>query len=272
MKMITLLALLLLITASPSVSDSLWEPGSTGLLSGSGNLQAGDTILVNIDIEQDLTYNSSRIDSERVTIELSGGEGENLFGFLPLGSSSGNQSLRGDESLSFQTSFAVSILGTDESGRLLLQGGRTIVIQGKQATVTITGTADPSLVGEDRSLPFSRIVDARIVYETFLSTGAPNIQSEDIVEVPVSPIADKAAAGEEAAAGAVEADETETGAGGTEAAIGEAATDETVEEAAGLVEAAPAGGTEETTTALSEEKKRELLLLYLNRLIDLVFE
>ena len=72
---ITALLVLSCIVVLPSVSDSLWDEGAPGLLAGSASLQTGDTILVNIDINQDLSYDSSRIDSERVSIELSGGDG-----------------------------------------------------------------------------------------------------------------------------------------------------------------------------------------------------
>ncbi len=237
---------------STSFAESLWDPDSPGLLAGSSVIQTGDTLLVSIDIDQDLSYDSSRIDSERVSIELTGGEGGDLLSFLPTGSSSGNQSLTGSEEISFQTSFAVSVVEIDADGNLLLRGGRTVVLQGKQATITLTGTADPSFVGEGRRLPFSSIVDARIVYETFLSAGEPVIQPDDIEEVPVA----AAAEGVEPEGPAAEAAEPGT-------------AEPTVEEEAPTAEA---GEPVATVPALTEEKKRELLLLYLNRLLDLAFE
>ena len=233
--------MLFLVVVCPSFSDTLWDPGSPGLFTGAGSLGVGDTLLVSIDIDQDLVYSSSRVDSERVSIELTGGEGQGFFSFLPTGSSSGNQSLRGRESLSFETSFAVSITGIDQNGRLILQGSRSVVIQGKQATLTLTGAADASLIGDDRTLPFSSIVDARIVYQTLLSTGVPAIGPEDIEDAPV---------------GSGVAEETEAAEGAEAQPV-----------------AGPTAQTPVTTVpALTEERKRELLLLYLNRLIDLVFE
>jgi hypothetical protein len=244
-------AALFFITAYSISADSLWDPESPGLLTGAGELNTGDVILVSIDLNQDLSYSSSRIDSERVSIELSGGEGQDLFSFLPSGASQGNQSLQGRESLSLQTSFAVAIVGIDDNGQLLLRGGRTVSIQGKEESVTLTGVADPALVGQDRSLPFSSIVNARLVYDTFLSTASPLIGAGDIVDVEVAaqtggqPIAQPTtAATEEAAAGAA-----------ASAAASAAVVAEPV-----------------TKPELTESKRRELLLLYLNRLIDLVFE
>jgi len=241
MKKTVALLVSLFVAASATFADSLWSPDSSGLLTGASGLQPGDTILVTIDINQDLSYDSSRIDSERVSIELTGGEGDGLFSFLPSGSSSGNQSLDGSEAIEIETTVAVSVVGVDENGNLTLSGGRTVVIQGKQATVTLTGTVDPALLGEGRTLPISSIADARIVYETLLSTGRPNILSQDIEEEPV---------------------------------IAASAAEATVQTDGEAGEAGAAGITEPVATvpALTEEKKRELLLLYVNRLIDLVFE
>lgn len=264
---------------STSFAESLWDPDSPGLLAGSSVIQTGDTLLVSIDIDQDLSYDSSRIDSERVSIELTGGEGGDLFSFLPTGSSSGNQSLTGSEEISFQTAFAVSVVEIDADGNLLLRGGRTVDLQGKQATITLTGTADPSFVGEGLRIPFSSIVDARIVYETLLSAGEPVIQPEDIEEVPAASAAGQRAAGQGTpVAGAAGPAVTGQPAAGAEAAAAEepaaeAAEPGVAESAAGEeAPAAAAGQPVATVPALTEEKKRELLLLYLNRLFDLVFE
>lgn len=239
MKARAIAALFLIIAYSLS-ADSLWDPESPGLLSGAGDLKTGDTILISINLKQDLTYSSSRIDSERVSIELSGGEGQDLFSFLPSGGSSGNQSLSGSSSLALQTSFAVSVTDVDDNGQLILRGGRTVSVQGKEETVTLSGFADPSLIGQDRTLPFSSVVDARLVYDTFLSPGGPVIQGADIEERPVESAA------------------PETGDAGEAPDSPEAAA----------VAAAPSV----TTPTLTESKRRELLLIYLNRLVDLVFE
>jgi len=83
--------------------------------------------------------------------------------------------------------------------------------------------ADPSLIGQDRTLPLSSVVDARLVYNTFLSAGPPVIGAGDVEDK-------------------IAASATETAAA------------------------------QSTTPVLTDRKRRELLLIYLNRLIDLVFE
>lgn len=172
--------LTLLVIASSVSADSLWDPEAPGLLSGSGDLQVGDTVLVRIDSDSTISYDSSRIDSERVSIELSGGEGGDLFSFLPSGSSSGNQTLRGEESLTVRATFAVVVTEIDGNGQLVLQGGRTIAVQGQQESLFLTGTADPILVGEDRTIPFSGIVNARLTYTTLLQPGTGVLSARDL--------------------------------------------------------------------------------------------
>jgi flagellar L-ring protein FlgH len=213
--------LMTLVVIARSVSaDSLWDPEAPSLFAGSGNLQVGDTVLVSIESENTLSYSSSRVDTERVSIELSGGEGAGLFSFLPVGSTSGNQSLQGSEALSIQTTFAVRVVGIEEDGHLALRGGRTITIQGKQESISLSGVVDPLLVGEDRTLPFAGIADVRLTYSTLLQPGAGVLRADDLVRAdPESP--DGATAGQ---------------------------------------------------ISLTDQKRDELILSYLNRLLDLIFE
>ncbi|MBT3272207.1 MAG: hypothetical protein HN368_03555 [Spirochaetales bacterium] len=244
MKPIAFIVLILTIIVLPLSADSLWDPDSSGLLTSSGNAGIGDTVLIVLDSETSLSYNSSRIDSERISIDISGGEGGDLLSFLPSGASSGSQSLKGGESVSIKASFAVRIASIDENGQFVLQGGRTIVIQGKEESISLSGIADPALIADDRSIPFSSIVDARLTYTALLDTGAGIINSADIIQIE-EPLA----------------------AASVEAAVGTAAE----EPAPAVAEADTTIAETKVTTALSEEKREELMLIYLNRLIDLVF-
>ena len=238
MKPIALIVLMIVALVFPLSGDSLWDPESPGLLSSSGGVQVGDTVLIVLDSNTTLSYASSRVDSERVSLELSGGEAEGLFSFLPGGASSGTQSLKGEEALSLRASFAVSITSIDDTGNLVLQGGRTIVIQGKEETITLSGVADPAFIGDDRSIPFSSIVDARLTYTTLLDSGVGTLRAGDIVT-------------------------TTEESGPTTDATTPVAT-ETTSEAAPEIEP-------KEVVSLSEEKRDELMLIYLNRLIDLIF-
>ncbi len=222
MRMSVVCMLALIVIPRSISADSLWDPDSTGLLIGSGDLKVGDTVLVSIESESTLSYTSSRVDAEEVSLELSGGDGAGLFSFLPVGSAVGNVSLQGAESLSVRATFAVRVVGIDEAGQLNLQGSRTISIQGKQESIILSGVVDPMFVGEDRLVPFSSIADARLTYTTLLESGAGVLRAEDLSRPILAP------------------------------------TDVEVATTPEL--------------ALSDEKRDELILVYLNRLLDLIFE
>jgi hypothetical protein len=99
------------------------------------------------------------------------------------------------------------------------------------------------------------------VYETFLSTGTPTLLPGDIEEKPVTTSVSQ---------GTAETGETEPAVPAT------AETAPAVADAAAPAGQVPSGSvaddTVSTVTTLTAEKKRELLLLYLNSLIDLLFE
>ena len=247
--------MILVVAAQSLYCESLWDPESQGLFSGSNTVQIGDTVLVSIDSETSLSYSATRIDNERVTLELSGGAAGGLFDFLPAGSASGNQSLKGTEELDITASFAVRVVSIDDAGHAIIQGGRTIILQGKLETISLSGVVDPMIIGASQAVPLSRIADARISYTTFLDPGAPTLLAEDLVDISTV-----AAEPVEAPVGApVEAP--------VEAPVG-APVEAPVEG-----EAATAGGaTGGEITQLTDERMRELLLFYINRMIDLVFQ
>ncbi len=85
----------LLLIAAVSGSESLWTPGSGGLLSADGRLTPGDIVIVEIDSSSSLSFTSTSSDTKSLTLELSGGEYGELFSFLPSGSSGGDRSVKG---------------------------------------------------------------------------------------------------------------------------------------------------------------------------------
>ena len=229
------------------LADSLWDPESQGLFSGSNVVQVGDAVLVSIDAETSLSYNATRVDNERITLELSGGSAGTLFDFLPAGSSSGSQSLRGGEELRLSASLAARVVAVDETGQLTIQGSRSFFIQGQEETISVSGVIDPTFIREDRTVPLSRISDARISYTTLLEADAATLRSGDLVENAVA---------SRSTAGATPPDT---------AASGETGESETADQPE------PIPGPIPVITAISDERQQELLLLFINRLIDLIF-
>jgi hypothetical protein len=118
------------------------------------------------------------------------------------------------------------------------------------------------LLDQKGSINFSKLANARLTYTTFLASARDVLSPADLQRLLTpAPAAGAAAATTPAAGAAAPA--------GTAAATGTAGTTATGA-------AAPAAGGTAATSAqtgltIPEARKKELLLLYLNRLIDVVF-
>ena len=256
----TLCLLVILFIGSASVSgESLWEPEFSGYLSGKASLQVGDTVLISINTNTSLSFSASQLSAESLTLQLSGGDGGDLFSFLPTGAASGNQSLKGNQEVAIKSEIAVRITDIDDNGVAGLAGGRSISIDGKQETVAFTGFVNRIDIGEDRRVDISRVTDARIIYRTVLQSAGAILRDEDLVEITPASEPIDAEAEVDVDSAASPGDTTEGAASEVSLAGAEAPVDRSAEPASPGI-------------SISEEKKRELLLLYLNRIIDLVFQ
>jgi hypothetical protein len=234
-KPIRIVCLLLFIGFNAS-AESLWSPDFKGYLSGSNGLARGDTVIVAIDTSSSLSFSASNNDSKTLTLEFSGGEGGNLFSFLPQMKTGGSQSAKGASQYSLRGEIPATVTDIDASGRAVLSGSRTVVLEGKEETVALSGWVDPRDVDQKGKVSLSRIGNARLIYRTFLIPSEQVLTSRDIQEIIASAAPPAGAA------------------------------------AAAPASAAPSGQAPTKVLALSDAKKRELLLLYLNRLMDVLFE
>lgn len=270
----TLVALFIILAGLyPLGAESLWSPGFKGYVTSRGVLTKGDTVVVVIDSSSNLTFSASSSDSKTLTLEFSGGAGGNLFSFLPQGKTGGETNLKGAEQYSFRGQIAASVTDVDPTGRGLIQGTRTITIQGKEESVTVSGSVNPKDVDQNGEVPLSRVADAKLLFRTFVEPSQPVLSDQDIQQLISA-----------AAAAATPTPATTGGPGAvtpatpaTVAPAGAPATSTTPTAPAGT-SALPAStattgaaAAPSTTLTLSDAKKRELLLTYLNRLIDIIF-
>ncbi len=123
-------------------------------------------------------------------------------------------------------------------GTAQVQGSRTINVQGKNESITISGSVPPRLHAQKGAINFSQLANARLAYTTLISS-ATNVLSPSDIQTITTP-APAAATAAAPAAGAAAATAATT--------------------------AAP-----QTTQTISDARKKELLLVYLNRLLDVVF-
>ena len=229
-------ACLIIVNSLLSHGDSLWTPEFRGYLQDGSRVEIGDTVQIIIDADLSLSYESVSTDTGSFTLEFSGGEYGDLFSFLPQASRKQDGRVRGSDEYSFSSEVAARITEFDTSGLAYIEGGRTLSIGAKKESLQITGWIDLKDVRQDKSVSFSRIVDSRLVFQGFLDSSGSVLSKEDfeefIRELP--------------AATADAADEVPAGAESRE------------QPSAGL--------------RLSEEKKQELLLSLVNRLLDLLFQ
>lgn len=248
MKTARIVIAVLLLSGFAAGAETLWSPDFKGYLSGGGSLAAGDVLVVEIDASSSLSFSASNTDSNNLTLEFSGGELGNLFSFLPQVQTGGSQSAKGKEELSLRTQVPVVVLQVGADGRAQVQGSRSISVEGKEESITVSGLVDPRLVDSKRRIALSQLAGARLVYRTFLRPSRDVLTQRDLQEIFA---AQPAPAGTPAAPAPVAAAPV----------------------AAAPVSAAPAAAAQPAarTVTITETRKRELLLLYLNSLIDILF-
>ena len=265
MKTVTAMAarifalVLLLAGILPAEAESLWTQDFKGYLAGgSKGLAVGDALVVQVDASSSLTFASSSNDSKNLTIDFSGGSSGNLFSFLPQVRTAGSMNTAGKDSLSLTTQVPVVVTALNPDGTAQVQGTRSVAIQGKNESITITGSVSPGLLDQKRLVNFSRLANARLTYTTFLASTAAVLSPADLQTIlapaPTAPAAGAAAPPAGAAAAAT-----------TAAAPGAAAA------APAAASAAAAATPQQPGLQISDARKRQLLLIYLNRLVDVLF-
>jgi flagellar basal body L-ring protein FlgH len=232
--------ILILLTAMAE-GQSLWSPEAQGLLTHPERLRPGDVVVVEVNAATAISFQSLRSDARGLSLELSGGEQGDLFSFLPSATSAGDRSVKGSEELALQTSVGALVREVSPAGMAFIEGTRRVTVENREESVTITGWLHPADLGSGRKVEFGRLADSRIVFQSLLQPSRPTLARGDLVEVRPAP--------PPAAASPV--------AGG------------------GAAPATAAPGPDEPPVPqlqLSEGKRRELLLQYLNRIVDILFQ
>ncbi|MGO9411355.1 MAG: flagellar basal body L-ring protein FlgH [Spirochaetia bacterium] len=259
MRSVRIAWLLLLAVACGAGAESLWSPGFKGYLSGGRGPAVGDVLVVQVDASSSLSFTSSSNDSKNLTLDFSGGGSGNLFSFLPQVRTTGSRSAAGRDVLSLKTEIPAVVTAVNPDGTVQVQGSRNVVVEGKDESVTVSGAVSPSLIDQKGSVAFSRLANSRLTYRTFLTSGQDVLSPADLQQLLAPVPAPVAAAPRAAAPGAAAAP-----AAGGPAAAPAAATPGAASPGAAQPPAAP-------TLTITDAKKKQLLLLYLNRLIDVIF-
>jgi hypothetical protein len=226
-------------------ADTLWSPGFDGYLTGRAAVQVGDIVYVEVDGSSRISFQASRSDARNLTLEFSGGEFGNLFSFLPNARSGGEQNLRGRQDYTLSSRFAARVVQVDGTGKARIQGSRSVSLEGGQESLTLAGWLDPADLSGGRVVRFSQLADSRLSFRTLLQPAVPTLTTQDI-QAAIAALAQPAAA-------------PPAGAPPTAAP-------------AGPPTQVPAGQAPRPTYQLTDSKKLELFLRYVNQLIDLLFQ
>jgi hypothetical protein len=213
-------------------ADTLWTPTFDGYLSARSTIAAGDLIYVQIDGATSLSFQAAASDAKSLTLEFSGGEFGNLFSFLPQTRSGGEMSSRGRQQYKLESRFAARVAQVDATGKARIEGTRSVTLEGKQESLALAGWLDPADLVSGREVRFSQLADARLSFRTLLEPASPTLTSRDIQQIVAA----------------------------------------LTEPAVGATGAQPAtGGAARAEYALTDARKRELFLRYVNRLVDFLF-
>jgi hypothetical protein len=228
LKTVTISCLLTLCFTG-AFAESLWDDTFPGYIAGSSALAVGDIVVVEIDANMQLQFNSSSKDSKTITLEFSGGEYGDLFSFLPRALARGDRSLQGRESYSLKTDLVTRVTQIDANGNAFIQGTRTIQFEGKGDSITLSGWVSPKDLDQQHKISYTKVADVRLAFRSFLQPQGTVLTDQDIQRI------------------ITQGAQPPAGPGG-----------------------APAPG-QAGTVGLTDAKKRELVLEYINRIVDIIF-
>jgi len=235
MKIQTGILFFLTVITGLSGADNLWTSDFQGYIAEKPVLTEGRLLRVIIDSSTQLDLSASYTADKELVLRFSGGDTGNLFAFLPDIDAANRRTAEGEEESSLQASLGARVIEIDDTGAARIQGSRTMTLQDSVQAVTVTGWVAPQNVDAENTVSFDQLADAELVFRSFVQTGQPILTEEDIEE-------------------AENGDE-----------VGET-------EAAGPGDETGAPEQPESRYTLNDERKRELLLNYINQFVQLIFE
>ena len=246
------------------VGESVIPPNFAGHLTRSEAAVPGDVLLIEIHQDVQFSVTSTRSSSNSRVFELSGGEGGSLLSFLPSTESSSSMSLQSEESVSFSTVLPVMVTSIDEFGNADISGSRTMEMEGGRQEISLRGSISPDFITPGTAIPISRVLNTRFTYTTLSTISDPvfsELDFEEMEEEP-TPVGEAAPLAEGLPPEGLEPEGLEDA---ETPAVGEALGD------GGLALPGPEAGAAEAFT-LTDEKKRELFIQYINEFMRLMFD
>jgi flagellar L-ring protein precursor FlgH len=160
----------LLICAGSALAQDMRGNIGRSLFADQKAAQTGDAVTVLV-VETSSASNDASTSAERasnLSLSAAGNAGSHSMPDVSVGIGSGN-SFKGEGATSSRGSVRARISARVDSvlanGNLVITGNRTIIINGEEQVITISGIVRPSDVQADNSVYSYNISDARIVFE-----------------------------------------------------------------------------------------------------------
>jgi len=269
----TCIICLFTILISGSYAESLWEDTFKGHIFPQNTLEVGEIVSVVVDINSSLQLEASHIGAKSATLSIKGGATGDLLSFLPEIESSNDAETEADENLSFSTRLSATVEEIDENGKGYIRGTRTVSVNGQTEAVTITGWVSPKSINTQGAVPFTELTEAKLVYKSVLESDREVISSEELIKQQqattdtdlIQDQTQETATSDEAAAEQGTAETEGEGAAEQGSAAAQTAASE------GQAETEPTESIKESYN-ISDKRKKELLLQYINSFLDLMFD
>ncbi len=222
-------------------ADSLVPADFRGYIQSGGGIKPGTIIKVIIDSSTQFTYTSSYSDNSSVALNFSGGEGGGLFSFLPSGDTTNISSAEGDDESSMTGQLSARVAEVFDDGTFMLQGSRQISVGKASQRIEVAGTGSVSMFDENGFIPFQSLADSRLSFISFKDSAVPVLDNDSFIIPEVSQP-------------------------NAEADVVPAAEEGPAVDNLTAPQAVPSN-----TLQLKNDVRRDLLLQYINQMIDLIF-
>lgn len=164
------LVILMLITVSAATGQDMRSNIGRSLFADQKATQPGDAVTVVV-VETSSASNDASTSAERssnISLSASGQTGTSALPEVALGVGTGN-SFRGEGATSSRGSVRARISARVDSvlanGNLAITGNRTIIINGEEQVISLSGIVRPSDIQSDNTVFSYHISDARIAFE-----------------------------------------------------------------------------------------------------------
>ena len=143
----------------------------TSLYSDHKSFTIGDILTVDISEQSKASSSSQSRTGRQMEHGMNIQAGQGPLNFIPLTGMGGsaNNSFRGDANTtrdaSLSSRMTVRIVDIDDNGNLMIEGSRTVSINGEDEITTLSGTVRSQDVGANNTVSSQHIADAKISYQ-----------------------------------------------------------------------------------------------------------